>query len=181
MYITTTVKGGKAQILHIAATNQPARAVTTLTDATVAGEVAHRLTSIETGAEHGPEVFGPVLATLASAVAAALRCELERYAPGTERTWTFFGHWEGSTIVVEYTVPGIADDLRVDTGTWPEGLWCDSGSGRTEAEAQARTVAEYETDAIGECSVCRGSRQAPPPGETNGPKQSCWFCVEQPV
>lgn len=63
-----------------------------------------------------------------------------------QQTWTFFGHWEGSRIVVEYYVPGEVEDPRVDTGYWDEGLWADSGTGATPEEAQAAVVAEYEQD-----------------------------------
>lgn len=68
----------------------------------------------------------------------------------TTETWTFFGHWEGSRIVVESHVPGDVQDERVDTGYWEEGLWAAAGSGATVQEAQAAAVAEYEEGDEGE-------------------------------
>lgn len=61
-----------------------------------------------------------------------------------ENTWTFYGHWEGSHIEVEYYVDGIVADERADTGYHEGGLWAAHGSGATVEEAQASTVAEYE-------------------------------------
>lgn len=61
-----------------------------------------------------------------------------------QQTWTFFGHWEEDRIVVEYVLPGIEEDERIDVGYWEQGLWAASGSGATMAEAQAAVIAEYE-------------------------------------
>lgn len=60
-------------------------------------------------------------------------------------TWTFVGHWENDEIVVEYIVPGEYQDPRVETGYWPEGLFCASAEGRNEEQALAAVRAEYET------------------------------------
>jgi hypothetical protein len=59
-------------------------------------------------------------------------------------TWTFFGHWEDDRVVVEYSMPGVVEDQRQDLGFWPQGLWAASGSGPTQDQARASTVAEYE-------------------------------------
>jgi hypothetical protein len=59
-------------------------------------------------------------------------------------TWTFFGHWENDALAIEYTVEGVVEDLRVDTGYWEEGLWCDSATAETEDEALAALREEYE-------------------------------------
>lgn len=65
-------------------------------------------------------------------------------AAPAEKTWTFFGHWENSRIVVEYVEEGVHSDPRIDTGYWDQGLWADSGTGATLEEAEARAKAEYE-------------------------------------
>lgn len=60
------------------------------------------------------------------------------------QTWTFVGHWENGSIVVEYVLNGEHLDEREDTGYWEEGLFAQSSSGRTQDEALAEIRAEYE-------------------------------------
>lgn len=63
-----------------------------------------------------------------------------------ERTWTFFGHWDNDRIVVEWVEEGDGIwDQRDDDGRWEQGLWAASGTGETEAEAEANVKAEYES------------------------------------
>jgi hypothetical protein len=64
--------------------------------------------------------------------------------PTRPYTWTFFGHWEGGKLVIEYTEDGEVSDDRDDTGYWPEGLWAASAQGATIEEAEANARAEYE-------------------------------------
>lgn len=70
-----------------------------------------------------------------------VRCEAEQH------TWTFVGHWDEGTIVVEYVIDGEVPDERIDTGYWPQGLWAASGTGCDLEETQARVIAEYERQA----------------------------------
>lgn len=63
------------------------------------------------------------------------------------RTWTFCGHWEGDSIVIDYTLPGVVqDERRDDSGQYPEGLWAAPASGATQEEAAKAAIAEYEHD-----------------------------------
>jgi len=62
--------------------------------------------------------------------------------------WTFVGHWEDDRVVVEYGEEGEAEDRRVDTGRWEQGLFAASASGRTVEEAEAKMRAEYEADGV---------------------------------
>lgn len=184
MYLTNPVKG-RTQVLHHDRQGQPARAVTSVADAEVARTIAHALDGVERDPD---DTFfrtrlDQLTADLPAAVAAALRAELERYtATGAPRTWTFFGHWEGDEIEIDWVQPGEHDDHRPTSECpWPEGWWCDSATGMTEAEAQERAIAPYETELRGECSVCSGTHQASPPGEPAGAKTLCWHCDGQPV
>lgn len=62
-------------------------------------------------------------------------------------TWTFCGHWEGDSIVIDYSLPGVvADDRRDESGQYSEGLWAAAASGATEEEAAQAAIAEYEKD-----------------------------------
>lgn len=57
------------------------------------------------------------------------------------RTWTFFGHWDGSDgLIIDHAVLGEHSDVYPDDGTSPGGLWCAAGIGATleAAEADAR-------------------------------------------
>lgn len=184
MYLTTPVKGGKTQILHHDTGGQPARAVTSVTDAQIAADLAADLAGIEREPDDSfwRNRLAGHLNALPAAVAAAVREELARYTPGTERTWTFFGHWDGDRLTVEFAEPGEVDDHRpADDATWPEGLWAAAASGRTQAEAQARAVAEYESALLHECSVCSGTHLAPPAGDPDGEPAPCWFCSGLPL
>jgi hypothetical protein len=61
------------------------------------------------------------------------------------QTWTFLGHWtDGSRIEVTKTIAGEHEDVRVDDGTYPGGLWAETGFGFDEAEVKARIIARYE-------------------------------------
>ncbi|MDN5892877.1 MAG: hypothetical protein L0H93_02525 [Nocardioides sp.] len=62
------------------------------------------------------------------------------------RTWTFFGHWENSALVINHAVEGEHGYVYPDSRAFPEGLWCDYGTGRTLEEAEAAARAEYEQD-----------------------------------
>jgi hypothetical protein len=64
-----------------------------------------------------------------------------------KRTYTFFGHWEDGKIVVTDVTDGVVMDDRHDDGRYEEGLWSASGTGRTETEAEAETISEYEAAA----------------------------------
>lgn len=62
-----------------------------------------------------------------------------------ERTWTFFGHWDdGDELVIDHAVEGCHIDVYEDPVLYSGGLWCDSGTGTTiaeaEADARARTL-----------------------------------------
>jgi hypothetical protein len=60
------------------------------------------------------------------------------------RTWTFCGHWKGSSLVVDYVLAGdLWDDREDSEGVFPDGLWAASGSGDTVEEAEANAKAEY--------------------------------------
>jgi len=62
-----------------------------------------------------------------------------------EKVWTFFGHYsDADELVIEHAVRGEHADEREDDGTHAGGLWCDSGWGRTQAEAEADARTEYE-------------------------------------
>lgn len=63
-----------------------------------------------------------------------------------EHTWTFFGHWEGSTLVINHAVEGEVEDVYPDDGTFPEGLWCAAARGETLEAAEAAARAQYEDD-----------------------------------
>ncbi len=69
-----------------------------------------------------------------------------------ERTYTFMGHWDGNELVVEATAKGEFLDHRDDDGHWPEGLWADTGTGRSEAQIAATLMGRYEQ--------CHGIRTA---------------------
>lgn len=64
--------------------------------------------------------------------------------PAGETTWTFIGHWEGNTLVVESVLPGDQQDTREDTGYWSEGLWAGHGTGPTREAAMDTQVEEYD-------------------------------------
>jgi hypothetical protein len=66
------------------------------------------------------------------------------------QTWTFFGHWDESRIVVEYILQGQVQDDREDDGYWDQGLWCDSGTGATLEEARRNAIAPYEAEIHGD-------------------------------
>lgn len=76
-------------------------------------------------------------------------------------TWTFCGHWDGDSIVIDYSLPGdVQDDRRDEGGQYPEGLWAAAASGATMEEAAKAAVAEYEdahadalTDAAAEAAA----------------------------
>jgi hypothetical protein len=61
------------------------------------------------------------------------------------QTWTFFGHYsDADELVIDHAVKGEHQDTREDDGTYAGGLWCDSGTGATQAEAERDARAEYE-------------------------------------
>ena len=61
-----------------------------------------------------------------------------------QRTWTFFGHWnDADELVIEHAVEGDHEDDREDDGTHAGGLWSDSGTGATQAEAEADVRSGY--------------------------------------
>lgn len=92
------------------------------------------------------EIGDPQDETIIKALAAtgALIDNAGSLATKPPTTWTFFGHWQGDQLVVEYSYPGEVQDEREDNGEYPEGLWAAAASGATEAEAQANAVGEYE-------------------------------------
>ncbi len=74
-----------------------------------------------------------------------LTAQIKRYAE--THTWTFYGHWEGDDkIVIEYSITGMHEDTREDTGQWESGLWAASASGHTEQQAECYARAEYAND-----------------------------------
>jgi len=84
--------------------------------------------------------------TLASIIDRAFGDEAETAAPEpAEQTWTFFGHYnDADELVIEHAVKGEHEDTREDDGTHAGGLWADSGTGATQAEAEADARSEYE-------------------------------------
>lgn len=77
--------------------------------------------------------------------ALAALAELSGKIPtATPSVWTFCGHWDADTIVIDYVLPGqVQDDRDDDNGEYPEGLWADSGQGATVEEARANALAAY--------------------------------------
>lgn len=53
-------------------------------------------------------------------------------------------------IPADFEVRPLTQDQRVDVGYWEGGLWADSGSGTTMAEAQASAIAPYLEDLEGD-------------------------------
>lgn len=64
----------------------------------------------------------------------------------TLNTWTFFGHYEGSELVINHAVLGEVEDVYPSGWEFPDGLWCDYGAGATleAAEADARSKADVD-------------------------------------
>lgn len=60
------------------------------------------------------------------------------------QTHTLVGHWEGNTIVVEYTLPGEQQDDRPETGYWSEGLWASHGTGLSMTEIALHALVDYD-------------------------------------
>lgn len=94
-------------------------------------------------------------------VEARIAHEDSEYIEG-DRTpvWTFFGHWEDSSVVIDLVLPGEHEDTREqDDERWPEGLWCDSGRGDDVDEARADALSGYksasEDDEARDLAACR--------------------------
>ncbi|MFC0313665.1 hypothetical protein ACFQNE_02620 [Gordonia phosphorivorans] len=63
--------------------------------------------------------------------------------PTTWGTWTYLGHWDNSSLVIDSVHDGDIVDTRPDDGTWEEGLFADAVSAPTIEDGRQLLIEEY--------------------------------------